>query len=411
MQYSLRDLGVLILVCALAAPLLVTSLERAIQRARTQQCADNLKQIGFEIHAYSNRSPQGAFCSGASSFLSDGCVDEYGWVADVHSTIQPSQLIDPSNPLHGTKTLEDLITKNPNDASQGTPREKTQAGLCGADAWKNIRGDSGLPQFAGTVINSPKRVELVKKAIVQDGYNTNYAASWLLTRYHVKTGFTSLPTILLADTTFTNFVDPISCIGPFTVNECDRSRVSSTSMPFLGCAAPSSVMLSKNVGGSTSNHWPTTDATSIAGLNTGDVLAEELSGGPMFVDPKTGTLRAMTGGQKLNRQLALERGNPTHEKVLEEMISPKQQNEPVFLQDTRSWYAVHGGGIVNILMADASVQQFYDLNGDRYINPGFPVNSSTKPVVGQYINAINEIPPDRFFAGVIVKESYVCPFE
>ena len=32
---------------------------------------------------YSGRSPSGAFCSGAPDYRRDGCMDTYGWVADI----------------------------------------------------------------------------------------------------------------------------------------------------------------------------------------------------------------------------------------------------------------------------------------------------------------------------------------
>ncbi len=50
-----------------------------------------------------------------------------------------------------------------------------------------------------------------------------------------------------------------------------------------------------------------------------------------------------------------------------------------YLQDTRDWYAIHGGGkkaACNILMADGSVKLFSDENNDKFLNPGFPVPST-----------------------------------
>ena len=47
----------------------------------------------------------------------------------------------------------------------------------------------------------------------------------------------------------------------------------------------------------------------------------------------------------------------------------------LILQDTRDWYAWHGDS-ANVLMADGSVKQIHDLNGDKFFNPGFPVDPS-----------------------------------
>jgi prepilin-type processing-associated H-X9-DG protein len=48
----------------------------------------------------------------------------------------------------------------------------------------------------------------------------------------------------------------------------------------------------------------------------------------------------------------------------------------LWLQDTRDWFCVHGSGnklSCNLLMADGSVKTVTDINGDGYLNPGFPV--------------------------------------
>ena len=79
-----------------------------------------------------------------------------------------------------------------------------------------------------------------------------------------------------------------------------------------------------------------------------------------------------------------------------------------YLQDTRDWYAVHGGGkkaACNILMADGSVKLFQDLNNDKFLNPGFPVpNNLTEQqysVIG-YRDSEVELPPTDIFSGVFL---------
>jgi len=79
-----------------------------------------------------------------------------------------------------------------------------------------------------------------------------------------------------------------------------------------------------------------------------------------------------------------------------------------WLQDTRDWYAVHGSGnrlSCNILMADGSVKEFVDLNGDRYLNPGFPVSpglfDSEYARIG-YKDDTVELHPKDIFSGVFL---------
>ena len=61
---------------------------------------------------------------------------------------------------------------------------------------------------------------------------------------------------------------------------------------------------------------------------------------------------------------------------------PPGPSTNTYLQDTRDWLCVHGGGdqgSCNILMADASVKEFYDLSGDKFLNPGFQVPDNLTP--------------------------------
>ncbi|MEZ6091512.1 MAG: DUF1559 domain-containing protein [Pirellulaceae bacterium] len=45
------------------------------------------------------------------------------------------------------------------------------------------------------------------------------------------------------------------------------------------------------------------------------------------------------------------------------------------LQDYRGMFPLHRG-VCNVVMADGSVRQLYDSNGDGFINNGFPANSN-----------------------------------
>lgn len=83
------------------------------------------------------------------------------------------------------------------------------------------------------------------------------------------------------------------------------------------------------------------------------------------------------------------------------------------LQDTRDWAAVHAGQL-NLLMADGSVKSITDLNGDGFLNPGFPVavgavNTTTAQLaegVG-YTDATVEMSAFEVFNGVMLKTNSV----
>jgi prepilin-type processing-associated H-X9-DG protein len=79
-----------------------------------------------------------------------------------------------------------------------------------------------------------------------------------------------------------------------------------------------------------------------------------------------------------------------------------------YLQDTRDWYAVHGGGTsasANILMADGSIKEFADLNNDKFLNPGFPVPNGLTPdqyATTGYRGSQVELAPGEMFNGIFL---------
>ena len=115
--FTLIELLVVIAIIALLAALLLPAITKAREAARQAQCQANLKNIGVGLFKYSTRSPGGAYCSGASDFRRDGCMDTYGWVADIVNIGDGNmnESLDPSNPLKGSEKLNDLIGKTTND--------------------------------------------------------------------------------------------------------------------------------------------------------------------------------------------------------------------------------------------------------------------------------------------------------
>ena len=75
-----------------------------------------------------------------------------------------------------------------------------------------------------------------------------------------------------------------------------------------------------------------------------------------------------------------------------------------YLQDTRDWYAVHGGAL-NVAMADGSVITVYDTNDDGFLNPGFGVPAGLTEAeylaVGYRSDKV-EITPGVMFNGVFL---------
>jgi prepilin-type processing-associated H-X9-DG protein len=73
------------------------------------------------------------------------------------------------------------------------------------------------------------------------------------------------------------------------------------------------------------------------------------------------------------------------------------------LQDTRGWAPVHRNSC-NLLMADGSVKSIHDLNGDGFLNPGFPVepaDAKLKPALG-YTDGKVEMSSAEVFSGTFL---------
>jgi len=70
------------------------------------------------------------------------------------------------------------------------------------------------------------------------------------------------------------------------------------------------------------------------------------------------------------------------------------------LQDTRGWAPVHRGSC-NLLMADGSVKSVKDLNGDGFLNPGFPVEPGDDPAANKvgYLDGTTEMSSYEVFSG------------
>jgi prepilin-type processing-associated H-X9-DG protein len=137
-------------------------------------------------------------------------------------------------------------------------------------------------------------------------------------------------------------------------------------------------------------------------IEAGELLSEAFNDGPAYWDTSINRIRLIFGQSDLSYQVSAEVSGS----VPAPIGGPTGNN--IYLQDTRDWYAVHGGGekgACNILMADGSVKLFQDLNNDKFLNPGFPVpNDLTEEdyaAIG-YRDSQVELPPAQIFNGVFL---------
>ena len=412
--FTLIELLVVIAIIAILVTITLPALSRARESARTSVCQNNLRQFGVGMHIFADRDPQERLCTGASDFRRDGCMDTWGWVADlvnINAAI-PNDMLCPSNPLRGSEKLNDLYGRDTTDAKDGAPISRLNDGICGAAQWSGLSGGGGNT-FAGTAPQTQERAALIARAIVEKGYNTNYSAGWHLVRSNPKVSVddsTSPPTILAFNATNSQGLKGLNTTkGALTRRLLETSPIVSSRVAMLGDAAPGDAdeaVLGYELAyspvladGSTADPFANNNTDSRTFIQQGELLTEAFNDGPAFYDESSQTLNLTQQGGNLSIQANCETAGS---------CPPPTSTSGTYLQDTRDWFAVHGGGNggqANILMADGSVQIFNDLNKDKYLNPGFPIPSDLpeeKYAVTGYRDSTVELPVGKMFNGVFL---------
>ena len=356
--FTLVEMLVVISIIGLLASLLMPAISKAREAARMTQCSSNLKDFGIGMMMRASRMPDKAFCTGNFDLIKDGVPTEVGWVADlVNDGVLASEMMCPSSECKAGAAIEQTLTMdasnfvvNPCIDRLGKPAYTNEMGRTVKNIARTIF-DANVP--AG----SANRAALIDKMMLQDGYNTNFAATWFLVRGGFTLDRNGNPTLRRGCTD----TDPLgrnTTLGPLSLKHLDRGKAPSSTIPLLCDTWP---------GGFTS--------TTIGEISGGSMYARALVGGPIG-----NTLMIDTDGDG-------QQDAPSPYYLQTPSFRPGHPRTgtsgwlKVWNYDTRQDYrgmaALHRG-VANVLMADGSVQRFSDTNDDGFINNGFdPAPAST----------------------------------
>ena len=386
---SAPEVFVVLLIFLIIVALLAPYLQRQRERSRNLVCQNNLRRIGESLLQFAAEDANAHLCSGAADYLRDGCPDRFGWTTDLFRLkgLSGGSYLCPSHSQSGNAALLDLVGIDGKITTVRLPPhlQHRLGGEC-ALFEVDVDGDGLVDQ--GTVAAGSDAQLALANRLIRSGLKTNYTPSW----YLVRTGMKYQPDENKLYRTSRDWdADQIGAtLGPLTIDLIERSPVPAQNIPLMAEGAPVRKV---------------PESINLENLPTGTQLVATMLDGPAAWDDESRAIVRLPRGVVTDR---LAEGE-CHVGPFcgDDLPTPTDSGDggtdgKLWLQDTRHWAPQHpdfsrGTFMLNILMADGSVKQMSDENGDGFLNPGFPIDSTKGPLPAQV-----ELLPFIVFSGEIL---------